>query len=92
MATKPGAKECRIKEQIVDDQGVTGITLQFKSHESGECTLDIFGNFPFGNRSLMFDKNGELAGAGTHLGECPPATWIKEINCGSRNNNSDRAE
>ena len=77
MATKPNAKDCIIKEAIIEDL-VTGITLQFEARDSGEFALYLYGNFEFGNRTLNFDKNGEMVGAGTHLRDCPRPTWISE--------------
>lgn len=80
MATKPNAKDCIIKEQIIED-AVTGLTLQFVKYDGKNrgCRLTIFGeNLPFGNRDIFFDSNGEDAGSGTHVGECPKPTFIKE--------------
>lgn len=53
MALKPGAKDCVVKEQIIEDL-VTGLTIQIKkySDESGGCKISIhgeclrFGNWP----------------------------------------------
>jgi len=78
MATKLGAKDCLIKEQIIEDL-TTGLTLQFVRYDNGNCRLTLFGDIlPYGNRDIIFDSNGEEAGGGTHVGECPKPTFIKE--------------
>lgn len=67
-----------ILEQIIED-AVSEVTLQFKRSGDGGFILNLFGNFPLGNRTLVFDANGELAGSGTHLGGCTRPTWIDEV-------------
>lgn len=80
MAIKPAAAECLIKEQIIKDP-VSGLTLQFVSIPGSDAPvrLRIFGNLPYGNREILFDKHGAEAGAGTALiGSCPPS-WLREV-------------
>ena len=67
---KPNAKECHIKEQLIDDP-VTGLMLIFRVTPSGEARLHLIGtSLPFGNRDFQFDKDGVLAGTGTGLSSC----------------------
>jgi len=81
MAIKPGdAGVCLIKEQIVEDP-VSGLTVQFSCAPGTDAPvrIRIFGGLPYGNRELLFNAEGEMAGAGTALnGSCRP-TWLKEV-------------
>ena len=77
MALKPDGGQITIKEQIIDDLA-SGLTLQFEKAPDGEGVLRIFGDLPFGNRSLAFTVDGQLTGAGTHLtGSCP--SWLQPV-------------
>ena len=77
MALKPDGGQITIKEQIIEDP-VSGLTFQFDRTPSGEGMLRIFGDVPFGNRELIFDTDGQLAGAGTNLtGSCP--SWLEPV-------------
>ncbi len=80
MAAKPNGNICRIREQIIEDQ-VTGLTLQFVQMPETDAPvrLRIFGNFPHGNREILFDSDGNEAGGGTVLTGSCRATWIKEV-------------
>jgi hypothetical protein len=80
MAVKPSAKLCSVLEQIIEDPA-SGLTLQFVSMPGSDAPvrLRIYGNLPFGNREILFDKNGAEAGSGTALsGSCPPS-WLKQV-------------
>jgi len=79
MPLKPNAKSCVIKEQIVEDLA-SGLTIQFEVVADGTTRLRLYGDsLPFGNRDIVFDGNGEEAGAGTCLaGLCRPA-WLTSI-------------
>lgn len=80
MAVKPDAGILKIKEQIIEDP-VTGLSFQFVlvPESSALYRLRIFGDLPYGNREIIFDKNGEEAGAGTALsGSCHPS-WLQEV-------------
>ena len=81
MAIKPGAKDCIIKEQIIEDL-VTGLTLQFSAYddETGGCKLTLIGpGLMYGNRDLIFNKEGEMVASGTATaGFCRP-TWLKKV-------------
>ncbi len=80
MAVKPDARILKIKEQIIEDP-VTGLSFQFAfvPESSAPFRLRIFGDLPYGNREIIFDKNGEEAGAGTALsGSCHPS-WLREV-------------
>ena len=84
MAVKPHAKDCVIKEQIVEDK-VTGITLQFQKldaiPEKGlkeEVKLTIYGDIlPLGNRDIIFDENGEKCAGGTATGDTCRPSWLR---------------
>jgi len=71
-----GAKNFTISEQIVEDP-VSGLTLQFECLRNGEFAINIYGELPLGNRTLIFNEDGELAGTGTAMSGPCRATWIK---------------
>lgn len=80
MTTKPSAGNWTIKEQIIED-AVSGLTLQFEidPESSAPMRLRIYGDLPFGNREIIFDRNGEEAGSGTLMsGHCRPA-WLTNM-------------
>lgn len=77
MATKPGAKDWKIKEQIVEDPA-SGLTFQFRVMRDGEYKMVITGDLPFGNREIIFNTLGEETAAGTFTNGLCKATWIKE--------------
>ena len=79
MATKPDWKPWSVREQIVED-AASGLTIQFEVYPDGSPRLRIFGDcIPFGNREIVFDSNGEEAGAGTFTsGLCRPA-WLDRV-------------
>lgn len=80
MAVKPSAGICQIREQIIEDK-VTGLTLQFvhMPETDAPVRLRIFGDFPHGNREILFDIEGNEAGGGTALTGSCRATWITEV-------------
>lgn len=78
MPIKPNAALCGIKEQIVEDLA-SGLILQFEC-ENGHTRLVIAGrSLPFGNREIIFDKEGREAAAGTLLGEFRKPSWLREV-------------
>ena len=80
MALKPNGKKWTIKEQIVEDLP-TGLTFQFSlvDDPDGPFRLKIFGDFPLGNREIIFDAEGQKVGGGTSItGTCRPS-WLREI-------------
>jgi hypothetical protein len=80
MAVKPNAGVCAIREQIIEDP-VSGLTLQFvlAPDSTAPVRLIISGDLPFGNREILFDRNGVEAGAGTAVaGSCRPS-WLKKV-------------
>lgn len=78
MALKPNGSLCKIREQIIEDE-ITGITLQFETRDDGTTKLILFGNFPYGNREIIFDKSGKEGAAGIALsGSCRPS-WLHEV-------------
>ena len=78
MPIKPNGNICSIREQIVEDLA-TGLILQFECHE-GRTRLLIAGeHLPFGNREIIFDKEGREAASGTLLGVFRKPNWLKRI-------------
>ncbi len=78
MAVKPDAKAWTILEQIIEDRA-SGLTLQFEVVDDGTCRLRVFGKYlPFGNREVVFDREGIDAGGGTCLVARRP-TWLSEV-------------
>lgn len=76
MATKPGAKNWIIKEQIIED-AVTGLVFKFEVHDNGGVSMYVYGNLELGNRRDFAFKDGELVGTGSLLvDDCP--TFIRE--------------
>ena len=79
MAVKPSAKEWTIRELIEEDL-VTGLTLQFEARDNGEMVLRLAGEcLPFGNREIVFSRDGRVLGAGTGVaGTCAPS-WLRPV-------------
>lgn len=80
MALKPNGSVCSIREQIVEDVA-SGLTFQFvhKPGSDAPFRLVVAGDLPFGNREILFNPDGEMAGAGTVLnGSCRPS-WLREV-------------
>lgn len=78
MAIKPGAKTCSIQEQIIEDLP-SGLTLQVEAMGGGQWKLRIVGDLPLGNRELIFDGEGRLAGSGTFLGGACRPNWLRAV-------------
>ena len=79
MAIKPDGLPCNIREQIITDL-VTGLTLQFETVDDGTARLRIYGDsLPFGNREIIFDKDGGEAGSGVALAGPCRASWLEEV-------------
>ena len=80
MALKPNGGICQIKEQIIEDK-VSGLTLQFlhKPGTDAPYRLYIVGNLPYGNREILFNADGEEAGAGTAVAEACRPSWLREV-------------
>lgn len=79
MAIKPNAQTCSIKEQIIEDE-VTGLTLQFERRDDGTTKLRIYGrDLPFGNREIIFDKDGKEGAAGVFTGELCRPSWLQPV-------------
>ena len=82
MALKPGAKDCVIKEQIIECI-ITGLTFQFRSCSDDSaygCIITVQGdNLPYGNRDMYFMKDGTYdGGCISTAGICPPS-WLEEV-------------
>jgi hypothetical protein len=78
MPVKPNGHVCTVREQIVEDLA-SGLTLQFECAD-GKLRLVIAGkSLPFGNREILFDRDGKEAAAGTLLGEFRRPSWLKGV-------------
>ena len=78
MPIKPNGSLCAIKEQIVEDLA-SGLILQFEC-QHGKTRLVIAGRaLPFGNREIIFDREGRESAAGTLVGEFRRPSWLKEV-------------
>jgi hypothetical protein len=78
MPVKPNGAVCSIREQIVEDPA-TGLILQFEC-EQNRTRLTIAGSaLPFGNREIIFDKDGKEAAAGTFVGEFRRPSWLRKV-------------
>ena len=86
VRVKPNAKDCRIKEQIIEDL-VTGLTLQFAHRDADPergrketIKLTIYGDIlPYGNRDIIFNAEGVKCAGGTGVsGACRPS-WLHEV-------------
>jgi hypothetical protein len=78
MPLKPNGALCSIREQIVEDPA-TGLILQFEC-SGGRTRLVIAGaSLPFGNREIIFDKEGREIAAGSFVGEFRRPSWLKKV-------------
>ena len=77
MSVKPAAKTWTVREQVIEDP-VSGLTFQFETKEGSDAPfrLRIYGDLPLGNREILFNAEGEEAGAGTALTGLCRATWL----------------
>jgi len=81
MAIKPSGKLCSIREQIIEDP-VTGLSIQFVSRPDTDSPVRmvIFGALPDGgSREILFDAEGNEAGAGTALGVSCRPSWLRTV-------------
>lgn len=87
MGLKEGdAKLCNIREQIIEDLA-SGLTIQFEVKKGlrdgkivDETVMRLFGDkLPYGNREIVFGKNGEETAAGTYAGGLCKPTWQTRI-------------
>ena len=78
MPIKPNGALCSIREQIVEDPA-TGLILQFECVEDRTRLLIAGASLPFGNREIIFDKEGKEAAAGTFVGEFRRPSWLKKV-------------
>jgi hypothetical protein len=74
MPIKPLARQCHIREQIVEDLP-SGLTLQFEAFEDG-VRLTIAGKALPANREIVFDAEGAASktGASKHAFRRP--SWL----------------
>lgn len=80
MVSKPDAEDFIIKEQIVRDP-VSGLTFQFECKPGSDAPfrMKVFGDIPHGNREILFDCEGNEAGAGVALVNACTPNWIKVV-------------
>lgn len=78
MALKPNGIVCEIREQIVED-AATGLVLQFECIDGRPRVVIAGDSLPYGNREILFDSEGRVAGAGTLPGEYRRPSWLKEV-------------
>jgi hypothetical protein len=78
MSLKTDAKSWTIKEQIVEDQA-SGLAFQFEVDPNGMLRFRVYGDLPFGNREIIFDRNGEEAGAGTCVTAICRPGWLERL-------------
>lgn len=75
MAVRPGARAWTVREQSVDDPA-SGLSFMFETVGDGTARLHVYGDLPFGNRTIALDVEGEEAGeGGARTGLCRP-TWM----------------
>jgi hypothetical protein len=75
---KPNGALCSIREQIVEDPA-TGLILQFECQNSRTRLVIAGASLPFGNREIIFDKEGKEAAAGTFIGDFRRPSWLKKV-------------
>ena len=78
MPVKPNGALCSIREQIVEDLA-SGLVLLIECNEGRTRLVIASESLPFGNREIIFDKDGKEAAAGTLLGEFRRPSWIKKL-------------
>lgn len=81
MAIKPSGSLCPIREQIIEDP-VTGLSIQFIARPDTDAPIRmvIFGAMPDGgSREILFDADGNEAGAGSSLGASCRPNWLREV-------------
>lgn len=78
---RPDGQPWTIKEQIIVEL-CAGLTLQFEvvNDSTAPYRLKLYGeSLPFGNREILFDAAGVVAGGGTLTsGLCKPA-WLTKL-------------
>jgi hypothetical protein len=74
------AKTWSVEEQIIEDS-VSGLTFQFEvvPESTARFRLRIFGDLPLGNREILFDKDGKVAGMGSAVRGLSRPTWLCQI-------------
>ena len=78
MGMKQDGQTWTIKEQIIEDFA-SGLTLQFEvvpEDLEAPFRLKIFGDSPYGNREIMFGRDGKEAGLGIVLAGIGRPSWL----------------
>jgi hypothetical protein len=78
MPVKPNGALCSIREQIVEDPA-TGLILQIECDDQRTRLVIAGGSLPFGNREIIFDKDGREAAAGTYVGDFRRPSWLRKV-------------
>ncbi|MGQ0654059.1 MAG: hypothetical protein ACT4P4_17645 [Betaproteobacteria bacterium] len=78
MPIKPNGALCQVREQIIEDEA-SGLTLQFECQHGGTRLIISGTALPFGNREIVFDREGCEAGSGTVVGELRRPSWLKAV-------------
>ena len=78
MPVKPNAAKWSVREQIIEDQA-SGLTLLFECDNDRPRLVIAGKSLPFGNREILFDKEGKEAGAGTLVGNFRRPSWLKAV-------------
>lgn len=78
MPLKPNGATCKIKEQIVEDTA-SGLTLQVECRKERTRLVIASARLPYGNRQIVFDKDGKQVGAGTLVGKFRRPSWLKSV-------------
>jgi hypothetical protein len=74
MPLKPCARQCHIRERIVEDLP-SGLTLQFEAFEGG-VRLTIASKALPTNREIVFDAEGAAAKTGAGKRTFRRASWL----------------
>jgi hypothetical protein len=78
MAPIDSPRTWKIQEQIVEDPA-SGLVFQFEVLPHGQFALRVFGDVPFGNREIIFNRDGREMCAGTALAGPAKPTWLCQI-------------
>jgi hypothetical protein len=57
----------------------TGLILQFECNKNRTRLIIAGASLPFGNREIIFDKEGKEAAAGTFIGDYRRPSWLKKV-------------
>ena len=78
MTPIDAARAWTIQEQIVEDPA-SGLVFQFEVLPKGQFALRVFGDVPFGNREIIFNRDGCEMCTGSALTGPSKPTWLCQI-------------